>query len=644
MATPATLVLLRFNEPDDQVLPSDEMGALADLNVDAGLALPPVTTTFTGFGREFSNGFALDALDVVPGSSLATRDCTIQVILSWDLNAQSAYGQDGAIVYRGKGNAAAEYVCYGLELRVVNAALQIGELRWVWQDLAGNVKTQTGGQFILPPPGGYMMLTATRRWVSSSDVEIRYYAGDQLIGEFLSADGDIGGGTTGTFCVGARYSAGVAAKFLCGTIDQLRVLSYELSGEEIAASWQRMAVLQPAGYRAIRDLMQPGAPISDDPSSRIQKLLRIAGHALGYAAAQAENVRLNLLPDRAYGPALEDWEDILAEAPKAADSIATRRNRLVGHLRQSAGSSLPGVAASTADLLALATSQVQVLSFDQTVRDDFSQGLRAELWDAQPSAQWTINAGALRAQAANAALIPFTGPVRDWYTCFAAATGSRQPANGEFSSDDWFDGKQTHLIMTLLPTTLPDKGEAGIAFYDWVGGNALLFGLRNTAGVYQLVTESFQGWKSQGVVVQQNSALVTHWLHLYQQATAGKFTAAWSTTSQLTGYQASPDITSPQAFSFVGPYVRSTDPTVGLAGALDVSFDDAILRNPFGTRPFQWFIFRDPTLPGAFDLPGARGVLKRLKQAHTAATVITSKSLFCDSNDSTCDGGPCGAI
>jgi hypothetical protein len=79
-------------------------------------------------------------------------------------------------------------------------------------------------------------------------------------------------------------------------VDELQVLNYEVTGEETAATWDRMARLQPRGYRAIRDLLPPGAPISNDPGSRIQKLLRIAGHAIGYAAAQAENARRNLLP------------------------------------------------------------------------------------------------------------------------------------------------------------------------------------------------------------------------------------------------------------------------------------------------------------------------------------------------------------
>jgi hypothetical protein len=89
-ALPATLALLRFRESDATVLPSDDVGALHDLSVDAGLSLPPVVPAFTGFGRQFSNGFAVDGQDVVPGATLATRDVTVRALVAWDLAGQAA--------------------------------------------------------------------------------------------------------------------------------------------------------------------------------------------------------------------------------------------------------------------------------------------------------------------------------------------------------------------------------------------------------------------------------------------------------------------------------------------------------------------------------------------------------------------------
>lgn len=633
MAVPATLALIRFRETDVNILPRDEMGSLADLNTDAGLTLPPVVDSFTGKGRSFSNGFALDAVDAVSGATLATRDVTVQAIMSWDLTAQNAYGQTGTIVARGKGNAAAEYVSYSLELRVVNAALGIGELRFWWQDSAGVVKTQIGGQFIAAP--GFILFSAVRRWVSPTAVEIRYYAGDRLIGEVLSTDGDIAGGTTGTFCVGTRYSAGAAGKFLVGVIDELRVLNYELTLEEIEATWDRLSRQQPRGYRAIRDLFQPGAPVTDDPSSRFQKLLRIAGQALGFAAAQVENVRKNQLSDRAYGPVLEQWERITKEAPKAGDSVERRRKRVLAHQRQRAGTSVPGVQATVAELVAQAQSQVEVNAFDQTITDSFTT-LETQRWDPNPSADWTINANTLRVQAA-AATFTYDGGTRLWKTNLMSVGGN---------------GKGLHVLTKLTPTNMPATSEAGIFFGNLVAGNFLLLGLRFD-GAWKVVGESFQAWKSQGL--QTLEALggppANIWLHLQHKIPYGSasgpgpgpatYTPAWSLTSQLAGYTVEADFTHPSSVQWIGHYMRSVG---AIAAGFDVKFDDTIVRTRWGERSFQWYVYRDPTLPGAPDYIAAHQAIRRLKHAHVEATVIRTKSALYDDANSGFDREPLGSI
>jgi hypothetical protein len=643
MTTPATLALVRFREPDAQVLPSDDVGNLKDLGIDTGLTLPPVVSAYTGFGRSFSNGFALDTADVVPGATLATRDVTVRALVAWDLTGQNTYGQPGTIVARGKGNAAAEFVSYGLELRVVNLALGIGELRMWWQDSAGTIKTQVGGQFVTPGAGAFTLLTAVRHWVSSSQVEVRYYAGDQLIGDLVSADGDIGGGTTGTFCVGTRYSAGVAGRFLVGTLDELQVLNYEVTAEETAATWDRIFRLQPRGYKAIRDLLPPHAPVSDDPGSRIQKLFRLAGHALGFAAAQGENARRNLLPDRAYGPTLEQWEGIVGEAPSPTDTVTRRRKRVVSHLGQRAGSSIPGVNATVDDLLVLTPSQLQILAFDNTQRDDWSAGLRAERWRADPTAQWTINAGALRVQAANGANILFNGAARNWYTCLLAVDGTPKWLPGAPSCD---------AFLKVTPTTLPSGADVGLVFWDWARVNAFLLGVRNNAGTIQVVSERFLRGVSQGVTVHATTSLTTHWLQLRQDTTAlvqdatgetlQPHSVKWSTTSAIAGFSSAAAIPFCYCVNWIGHYARAN--VAAIPTALDASFDDIAVRARRGTRPFSWYVYRDPALPGAPDIGGARRAVARLAQAHTRDSVITSKSLLCNNPNSACGRGPLGGF
>lgn len=626
----SVLTLLRLDEPEDDVPPKDALGALNDLGLDTGLSLPPVTTAFCGFGRQFSNGFAFDTTDQTPGATLATRDVTIQTILSWDMASQVTLGTDGVVVARGKTNNINEYVAYAMQLHVVDSVRQIGRLSMWWQDISGNVKLQQGGDFVLPPPGSFMMLTAVRRWLDASHVELRYYAGDQLLADFMSGDGSIGGSTIGTFCVGTSYSSGTPGNFLCGVIDELRVTNYELTHEEIAATWARISKYQPRAVSAMKQLMQPGAPISSDPASSVQKLfVRMPGMALGYAAAQIENFRQNMLPDRAFGPTLEEWESIFGTTQLATDTVEQRRARVIAAAAQKAGSSEPGVEATLNDLLQLGPGQLQILAFSPTINENFSEGLRTERWWPDPMAQWSIGSSGLRVQAASGAVIPFDGVHRTWQSCLANAEGSadlsRVPASAT-PNPAFFDGKQSSMIAQIIPTTLPANSEVGIAFFSNTSGNAILFGLRNNGGTYQLIIERFLKFVSQGVTVETTASLATMWLFLQQLpggtlTTNATYKASWSTTAQLSGYTAFPTFSHPSAFHWMGFYARTFGATTA---ALDMSFNEVILRNPYSRRAFNWYVFRDPTLPGSPDIASAESALARLKQAQTEAHVITT--------------------
>jgi hypothetical protein len=280
-----------------------------------------------------------------------------------------------------------------------------------------------------------------------------------------------------------------------------------------------------------------------------------------------------------------------------------------------------------AELLGLATSQLPVIAFDQTIRDDFSAGLKTTRWMVNPSAQWTAAANALRLQAASAASIPFDGTSRTWYTCLATAGGGRANPNLGISTAR-FDGLGVHFLAKVAPTTIPTNGEVGVVFYDLALGNALLFGIRNNGGTYQIITEPFRKWVSQGATVQATTTLVAHWLHLWQSTTGSPpaglkpFFAAWSTSSATAGYTTTPEIDHPQEFHWMGMYARSFTGTLG--AALDVSFDDVTMRSPSSTRALRFYAYRDPALPGAPDYQAAELALQRLRQAHTEAHVTQS--------------------
>lgn len=631
MSTDRTMVHLRLDENDAEVMPSDAIGSLNDL-LPSG-ATPVVVDAFTGRGRQLTGGaVAFVGQDAVVGGSLATRDVTVQAIVSWNF---AVAGVLGNVVARGKGNSAAEYVSYGVELRQVNSPLNIGELRFWWQDTAGNVKKQTGGQFVAPTFGQYMFLTATRHWVSSSRVEIAYYVGDKLLAEVVSTDGDIGGGVSGTFALGGYYAAGVVQDDFNGIIDEVRVTNYAMSAEEIGATWLRLSVLQPRGYRAVRDLMPPGAPISDDPASRVQKLLRTIGHALGYSAAQIENARQNLLPDRAYGATLEQWEGILKEAPKALDSIAQRRARNVAHLRQHAGVSVPGVQATLTELLQLSKSQIQVLSYSATILDNMEKPLPSR-WLQRDPAQWVFTGG--------------SGLV----TNFAAGDDVRHDvgANGLAATIMAID-KTEGLIFQgqrATATVLPAGSEVGILMWDFVSNHFLFFGVENNAGTYRLVYQAYEG----GVAISAKNVVATignvavYLRFLFStgpvvvtQASHTLVSLLYSTTSPTAGFaSAVANYEVPSSYQWAGYYVRSTNATLG-AGVAQ-TFNDTRVRIAKGKRAYKWYAFRDPALPGSPDMLAATAALRRLKHAHTYAAAITSLETRCDDPTTGCDVGPLG--
>lgn len=615
--------LLRFDEISNDLFPVDDAGNLADL-AKTGAALPDLVDAAVGRGRAFTSadGDGLQAQDVVPGSTLITRDATVQVILSWDIDDAATYGAPQTIYARGKGTGAAEYVGTGLELRVVNATLRIGELRWIWQDLAGNLKTQIGGHFQVPV-GGFLMLTATRRWVSSSRVVLRYFLGDALLAEIESTDGEIGGGTTGTTTIGTRYTGAAFGRFLDGVIDELRVLDEELTAEEIAMTFRRITVEQPRGYQLIREMHDPGFPISQDPGSRAQRETRMWGDGLGFAAAQAENIRENILPDRAYGRILERWEALTKQPAKPGDDVDTRRRRVVGKIRQRRGVSIPGIGDALRELADTDPENLEVHAFDQTMVDTW-ESLNILRWRHMPASAFTLASNALRLQS--------TGD-RSEYTQWRTTT---QPIGGR--------GLNAKILTKITPTTIANQGEVGVMLLDHGAQHAALLGLRNDAGTYRIVRTTVENGIAAAATNLAAPGLVPVWLLLEHQA-GTTFRARWSTVSasgpwtEATFAHARMDGTRTRPMGDAGMYGRTWS---AAAANIDVAFDDTRVRTPNGTRPFRLYVVRDPGDPGAPDYLGANTVISGLRQTHTVARVVHSMRAKYDNANTSYDREPMG--
>lgn len=626
LSDPDPVLLVRFDELETATRPQDAFGVLNDFETTIYFTsvMPTVVDAALGRGRMF-NGFStgLGARDKDPGSTLLTRDMSIQVVLSWD-PASHSFGDPGAIVSRGIHIGAAEYTPYCLQIDVVDVASGTGKLRWFWHNLGGTGTAKAGFDVTIAP-NSFTMITATRRWVSPTEVVLRYYIGDLLLGEVTTPDGAIGGGTTGAVQIGYR-SEGSLSNHFAGVIDEVLLVGRELTFEEIEATWLRITRYQPLGVQLFREMHDPGFPMTLDPSSRVQRENRLIGNALGYAAATAENMRANALPGRSYGSTLEDWETAVRVTPAPVASIDARRARVVARMRQRRGVSIGGLEDALVGLLGGASnSDLEFLAFTNDVADDFTT-LDLLRWDVTPSGSVTSVSGAARI-APGAGTFLMNGSTRTWARCEQAIGG---------------DGLAAHHLVKLVFTTPQSNAEAGVYFGNAATGDYLLLGLRDIGGNFTIRTESFVAFASQGLVTQAiigaNPAAI--WFHLRQVAgSPGTWRAGWSVTSGFDGFVESSNITHPTVQNLSGLYLRST----AAIAAPVADFDDSLTRSPFGIRPFNAYVLLDDSLGFSPDVDGATSVIQAIRHAHTHGCFITNRSVLCDAAFG-CDLGPMGGI
>lgn len=631
----APIVLVRFNEPTSSFRPADEAGNLLDLDQVTGLANASVSAGAVGLARHFNAGSTdgFVAQDRVAGSTLMTRDMTVQAIAKWVSADQVAYGTPARMITRGLGftSSAAETTSFGLNFSFQDAAsvnLPSGQGRifFEWQQVGGGGVSDAGAIFVSPL--GFTMFTATRRWVSPTSVLCRYYLGDVLLGESTSVLGNIGGSTTGTTQIGSAWQGvNQFGRTFTGDIDELMILDREICREEIEATWLRITQYQPLGVQLFTELHDPGFPLPRDPTADAVLENRLVGNGLGYAAAHAENMRVNMVPQRSYGQVLEDWEEAVRTTPQPNSDIDTRRSRVLAKVRQRRGSSIPGIGDAIAGLLGGAdSSQLHFLAYSNTVTDQFT-ALDPLRWDVTPAATWTAVSGTARSSPV-AGDYQFTGALQNWRYAQTTVTGL---------------GTSAQFIAKVVMTTPQSGLEAGIFVAHRSTRDFLLIGLRDTAGVFSVRTESFQGGVSQGVVTQTTLAGNPTFIYLsLSQFSPGQWIPWWSDTSSVNFHVGDGGfITHPAPTHWAGMYVRSIGGAT--AGAAQVNVDEWTAYMPFGHRPTNAYVMLDSALGFSPDVDGATDVLRTIRHAFVYTAFITSPNVKCGTTPAV-GVGPMGGL
>jgi hypothetical protein len=630
----STVMRFPFNEPEG-VLPSDATGNLNDLRAEAGITAPTRVSMWTGFGRRFrqADTNALFAGDASELGTMLLRNVTVRALLS--LTLTGAAGPQ-VILSRGTNDGAlADRYCYGLELEEQAGNPGFVEVRMFWHDSTGALKKQPAGVFKHAGDGEEFKLTATRRWEATDRVVCRYYIGDDMIAELVTADGDIAGGTTGKTSIGAKKSAGVWSSFFNGDIDELEVLAKELSPEEIREDWKRLTVYQPAGVVMFKGLAPRGIFWTLNDGNDIGKLVKIAGQALGFGMASTEKLRALFLPDRTVLERIGRWEKICGLAPRPNDSLDVRRARVVAYLAREEGLSLPAMRTTFAELLDLEADDVQILEFTNDVRDTFDT-LDPLRWAVGDAGTWAIDTGQLKVTALAGVDLRFN-PAATMNTCHVRSVLGQ--SGGRFIAA---------IKLASYWTNLPTNTIAGLFLYNRRSNDAVWFGVRNNSGVRRIGYQILAGNVLGAFVDLAASPDVPLWLRVRPRSTAAFGNASsmsfeYSTVGPSAGFVALDVTTNTFATEWCGAAAMCTDAALG--ANLDVRFDDFLAFALEGVRPFHWYAYRDPGLPGDPDMVGAHLLAHKVKPAHTYASAVTSKSVLCDDLvDGLCDRGPLGAI
>lgn len=625
------VLMFLFGELPD-IPPSDRVGTVGDLGVEPGIVSPLAVQGWTGRGRRFvpSSQHGLFGRDNDGRDSLLTRNCTIQSLLAVDLSASAGVM---TLVSRGLDGSASEYYAYGVELQAGAIAGDI-DVRWFWAGRDGTIFTTPSATYHNPGDGETVLLTCTRRWESSLRVVVRFYVADKMIGEFISFDGDIGGGTLGHLSIGARKTGGAWGRYFSGVVEQLVVYDYELSQEEIEAQWRRLAVHQRDGEQRMRLLSPPGEPWSMRPDSSQGRATKQAGQILALPAALAEESR-NLLPDRCYQDMIERWERLVGLSPRPLDSLDTRRLRVIAFLSRENGFALPIIRRVMAPVLDLIPTDVEIMEFTNTVYEPFD-ALRPERWHVETPSAWSISSGMLRVQLAAGSSAPVSGAGQVHARMSfptgergAAASGPGALCQVQIGPASSWPSTATNLI-------------AGIFWWDGVSDDCLFAGVTRVGSDYAVAYRTRTSGVTSAVTV---AAVVGAYPNLFirtRRTGASQMTLEFNTTG-LDQPVTTATFACSSRMTYAGVGVSCDGAFSGLD--LDIAFDEFTLHAPAGLRVFRWFVFRNPALPqGQSDLVGARLLIQRYKPAHTYADVITSKSLLCDSLSSVCDGGPMGGF
>lgn len=634
-----TAILLNFNERATAVQPIDEAGTFLGLVVPAGLTAPAVVDGDLGLARQFGVGKGFEATESAVGGSKLLRSMTIEAIVSYQ--AGRVLAARHTIIARGRNSgAAAERNLWSLVL-VGSVGGATAQLVMNWTDASGFDEGVGSATFPLPAniaTGGRMYVAAARHWISTTEVQVEFWVNGKSLGVTTATHGDLAGGDGGHTSVGYVEVTGVKIEHFLDSIDAIRVTRTDRSGEEIRQIYRRHFVIPDEAHEVLRALVPSGSVFGDvyssDPSSGIQRELRVEAEGMAYGLSKAAELEEDFLPDRAWS-ALGRWEKLVGLAVLSTDTFSTRRARVVAHLRKVHGYTRSEIVKALVGPLALTEAQIEIIETSNQLNEEFTGGTIAPFWTQEP------NAGTIGIAGGKVDLDVQIGDDARWIPGVRAAVDLRTTV---------VDGNKIEVIVALTPT-LSENGAACGAYVSNTDGTAHLFGIYRQAGVNKWWHREISGGSFVDTFGAAIGAGTVFWVRFLVDATGALADIShavdpvglpWNVGfTWVTEFAGTPTFsTVPKHWA--GPFMMVDNTSATANNGVDVlAFR---VWCPESDRVYQWYVYRDPTLvPTSYDLKGAQSVLEQMKPAHTVGTAVESKAMLCDDPYSRCDRDPLGA-
>lgn len=638
--TGAPIVLWKILESETELLISDAKGLLEDLSPGATNVQPVVEEGGIGGFRRVFDGSIPTGVEVVdtPGDLDLRRSVTFQCIATLDLAAQDAAGVPGTIVSYGFRDSSGEDLQFLVELDVVNLATRLVRVKARWEDTGGALESgNTGATVVWPtePPGvdAELVLTIVREWRGPTDVIVRYYGNEVLLGEDNSTDGDIGGAAGATVLLGVRGDgAGAYENYFEGKLGASAIFDFPMTAEEIRQRARAITVHPGEQYELLKSLL-PESVWSNDPSSIFQRELFVEAQMFADVVRKLAELREDFLPDRAWSE-LDSWETLLALPPAPGDTLAERRNRLLTALRATRGLSKPAITAALTAVFGLTSAQIQILEFDHLLTDDFATAL-ADFWQQidTTAGTTTIVSGAARIESPSGTDHRWSANEAPHIKCVI----DRDERDTDPSLDAEINVQIDAEVFTVDGETI-----IGCAFMEQATNSLEIFGLARIAGATRLARLSISNG-AEGSLVDLGAPPARPFFLNFKY---GDFSGP--------NYEMSTALVADRnVLTIVGQFTGVANPAMVALGSFGLvaggptannsaDFDDFRLYTPNGLRVFNWYAYRDPALAGDFDIPGATKIVERIKPAHTHACATARLALLTDDPESLLDCGPLG--